>query len=200
MQNKKPTGSKLIWPIQNIQRWFCVAAFEARDMQTRSRRGAYLPSVPRLANSHADAQLLVCEVSKDLHPDFTLDRVSSAILQRQPVRGWTYRRGPNDMPLHLDALWWGLRRCGPVSWSAPVEAQRSDRTRIEVAQLPGGTVHLFGLEVSPLIAEFEGFTEKPFGFLVLHLGLHFDRLAVLSVEAVVWLLDVLIQHFAQLSA
>lgn len=89
------------------------------------------------------------------------------------------------MSLHLDALWWGLRRCGPVSWSAPVKAQGSDLTGIEVAQLPGGAVHLFGLEVRPLIAEFEGFTEKPFGFLVLHLGLHFDRLAVLGVEAVV---------------
>lgn len=29
----------------------------------------HLPSVPRLANSHADTQLLVCEMAKDLHPD-----------------------------------------------------------------------------------------------------------------------------------
>lgn len=140
------------------------------------------------------------EVSKDLHPDFTLDRVSSAVFQRQPVRGRAYGRGPDDMSLHLDALWWRLWRCGPVGWGAPVKAQGSDLTRVEVAQLPGGTVHLFGLEVRPLIAEVDGFTEKPLGLLVLHLGLHFDRLAVLGVEAIVGLLDVLVQGFAQLSA
>lgn len=36
---------------------------------------AHLPSVPRLAHSHADTQLLVCEMAEDLHPDLALDDV-----------------------------------------------------------------------------------------------------------------------------
>lgn len=142
----------------------------------------------------------MCEVSENLHPDFALNGVSFAIFQRQSVRRRAYGRGPDDVALHLDALGRRLWRRGPVGWSAPVEAEGSDLAGIEVAQLPGGPVHLFGLEVRPLVAQFDGFAEKPFGLVVLHLWLHLDWLAVLGVEAIVRLLDVQNQSFAQLAA
>lgn len=41
---------------------------------------AYSPSVPRLADSHAHTQLLVCEIAKDLHPHLTLYDVSFTII------------------------------------------------------------------------------------------------------------------------
>lgn len=139
----------------------------------------HLPSVPRLANSHADTQLLVCEIAKDLHPDLALYDVCFTIFQRQSVGRRAYRRGPDDVPLHLDALGWGVWGHRPVGWSAPVEAQRSDLTWVEVPQLPGGPVHLFGLEVGPLVPELTAVAEQPFGFLVFCLRLHLEGLAVL---------------------
>lgn len=160
----------------------------------------HLPSVPRLAYSHADTQLLVCEIAKDLHPDLALYDVCFTIFERKSVGRWAYRRGTDDVPLHLDTLGWGVWGHRPVGWSAPVEAQWSDLTRVEVAQLPGGPVHLFGLEVGPLVPEFSAVTEQPLGFLVFCLWLHFERLAVLVGRAVVCLLDFLVQCFAQFSA
>lgn len=104
------------------------------------------------------------------------------------------------MPLHLDALGRRVRGHRPVGGSAPVEAQRSDLTWVKVAQLPGGPVHLFGLEVGPLIPKLAAVAEQPLGLFVLRLRLHLEGLAVLCGEAVLRLLDVLIQRFAQLSA
>lgn len=104
------------------------------------------------------------------------------------------------MPLHLDTLGWGVWGHRPVGWGAPVEAQWSDLTRVEMAQLPGGPVHLFGLEVGPLIPKFTAVAEQPLGFLVFRLRLHLEGLAVLVGQAVLRLLDFLVQCFAQLSA
>lgn len=104
------------------------------------------------------------------------------------------------MPLHLDALRWGARRYRPGGRGAPVEAQRSDLARVEVAQLPGSPVHLFGLEMGPLIPEFITVSEQPLGFLVFCLRFHLEGLSVLVGQAVLSLLDFLVQCFAQLSA
>lgn len=104
------------------------------------------------------------------------------------------------MPLHLDTLGRGVWGHWPVGRGAPVEAQWSDLTGVEVAQLPGGPVHLFGLEVGPLIPELAAVAEQPLGFLVFRLRLHLEGLAVLVGQAVLRLLDFLVQCFAQLSA
>lgn len=104
------------------------------------------------------------------------------------------------MPLHLDALRRGAWGNRPVGWGAPVEAQRSDLTWVEVAQLPWGPVHLFGLEVGSLIPEFAAVAEQPLGLLVFRLRLHLEGLPVLVGQAVLCLLDFLVQCFAQFSA
>lgn len=104
------------------------------------------------------------------------------------------------MPLHLDALGRGVWGHGPVGRSAPVQTERSDLTWVEVAQLPGGPVHLFSLEVGPLVPVLAAVVEQPLGFLVLRLWLYLEGLAVLRGKAVLRLLYVLIQCFAQLSA
>lgn len=160
----------------------------------------YLPSVPCLANSHADTQLLVCEIAKDLHPDLALYDVGFPVFQWQSVGRWAYRRRPDDMPLHLDTLGRRAWRHRPVGRRAPVEAQGSDLTRVEVAQFPGGPVHLFGLEVGPLIPQLAAVAEQPLGFLVFKLRLDLEGLPVLVGQAVLRLLDFLVQCFAQLPA
>lgn len=160
----------------------------------------HLPSVPCLANSHADTQLLVCEIAKDLHPDLALYDVGLPIFQWQSVRRRAYRRRPNDVPLHLDALGRRAWRHGPVGRRAPVEAQGSDLTWVEMAQFPGGPVHLFGLEVGPLIPQLAAVAEQPLGFLVFEFRLCFEGLTVLVGQAVLSLLDFLVQCFAQLPA
>lgn len=160
----------------------------------------HLPSVPRLANPHADTQLLVREVAEDLHPHLALNDVRFTVSQGQSVGRRAYRRGPNDVPLHLDTLGRRVRGHRPVGRRAPVEAQRSDLTRVEVAQLPGGPVHLLGLEVGPLIPELAAVAEQPLGLLVFRLRLHLEGLQVLVGQAVLRLLDFLVQGFAQLSA
>lgn len=69
-----------------------------------------------------------------------------------------------------------------------------------MAQLPRGPVNLFGLEVGPLIPKFITIAEQPLGFLVLSLWFHLEGLPVLIGQAVLCLLDFLVQCFAQLSA
>ena len=182
------------------QRQTQSASFQSKKPPPKRLCGAELPSVPRLANPHADAQLLVAEVAQDLHPDFALQDVGFAVLQGQPVRRRAYGGRPNDVALHLDALGRRVGRRGPVGGRAAVEAQGSDLTRVEVAQLPGGPVHLLGLEVGPLVAQFHGFAEEALRVVGLHLRLRLDGLAVLGVQAIVRLLDVLAQRFAQLAA
>lgn len=39
----------------------------------------HLPSVPRLAHSHAHTQLLMCEIAEYLHPELSLDNVCFSI-------------------------------------------------------------------------------------------------------------------------
>lgn len=139
-------------------------------------------------------------MAKDLHPDLAQYDMRFTVFQRQSVGRRADRRGPDDMPLHLDTFGRGVWGHRPVRWSAPVEAQRSDLTRVEVAQLPGGPVHLFGFEVRPLIPKLTAVAEQPLGFLVFRLWLHFEGLAVFAGKAVLGLLNVLVQCFAKLSA
>lgn len=104
------------------------------------------------------------------------------------------------MALHLNTLGWGARGGGTGGRGAPVEAQGSDLTGVEVAQLPGGSIHLFGPEVWPLIPQVTAIAEKPLGLLVLALQLYLEGLAVLVGQAFLSLLDLLVQCFAQLFA
>lgn len=159
-----------------------------------------LPSVPRLADSHAHTQLLVRQIAEDLHPDLALYHVGFPIFQRQSVWRRADGRGPDDVPLHLHTLGWRARGHWPVGWGAPVEAQGGDLTGVEVAQLPRGPVHLFSLEVGPLIPEVAAVAEQPLGFFVFRLRLYLEGLAVLVGQAVLRLLDFLVQCFAQFSA
>lgn len=108
------------------------------------------PSVPCLADTHADTQLLVCDVSEDLHPDLSLHRVGFPIHQGQSVRRGADGGRPDYVALHLDTLGWGAWGQGPGARGAPVEAQRSDLAGVEVAQLPGSAVHFLGPVVWPL--------------------------------------------------
>lgn len=101
------------------------------------------------------------------------------------------------MPLHLDTLGWRARRNRPGCRSAPVEAQRSDLTWVEVSQLPGVPIHLFGLEVGPLIPELIAVAEQLLGFLVFRLWFSLQWLPVLNGHAVLGLLDFLGKCFAQ---
>lgn len=160
----------------------------------------HLPSVPRLANPHADTQLLVGEIAEYLHPDLALQDVRLPIFQGQSVGGRADGRRTNHVPLHLDTLGRRARGDGPRGRGAPVEAQRSDLTGVEVAQVPGVPVHLFGLEVGPLVAEFVTVAERLLWLLVLRLRLHLERLPVLVGQAVLRLLDFLVQCFAQFPA
>lgn len=104
------------------------------------------------------------------------------------------------MPFHLDTFRRGAWGHGPGSGGATVEAQWSDLTWVEVAQFPWSPIHLFGLEVGPLITEFITVAEQPLRFLVFCLWLYLKRLSVLIGQAVLCLLDFLVQCFAQFSA
>lgn len=122
------------------------------------------------------------------------------VFQGQSVGRRADRRRPDYVPFHLDALGRGARRHRPRGRGAPVEAQGSDLTWVKVAQIPGVPVHLFGLEVGPLVAEFVTVAEQLLWLLVLCLWLHLERLPVLVGQAVLGLLDFLVQCFAQFSA
>lgn len=137
------------------------------------------PSVPCLADTHADTQLLVCEVSKELHPDLSLHRMSLPVHQGQSVRRRADGGWPDYVALHLDTLGWGAWGQGPGARGAPVEAQRSDLAGVEVAQLPGGAVHFLGPEVGALPSQVTADAEAPLGLLILTLWLHLEGLAVL---------------------
>lgn len=164
-------------------------------------RDCHPPSVPRLADPHAHAQLLVRQVAKDLHPHLPLNHVRLAVTQQgEAVGGRADGRGPDDVPLHLHALGRGVGGHRSVGGRAPVQAQRGDLTGVEVAQLPGRPVHLLGLEVGPRVGVLAAVVERPSRLLVLRLGLRLEGLAVLAGQAVLCLLDVLVQRFAQLPA
>lgn len=138
------------------------------------------------------------QVVEDLHPNFSLYDVSFPVLERQPVRGRADRGRANDVALHLDALGRRARRHGPIGRRTPVEAQWSDRAGVEVSQLPRRAVQLLRLQVRPLVHQVVAVAEQPPGFLVLRLRFHLERLTVLVGQAVLRLLDLLVQGLAQL--
>lgn len=142
----------------------------------------------------------MCEVAEYFHPHLALHDVRFPVFQRQPVRRRAYGGRPDDVPLHLDALGRGARGHRPRRRGAAVKTERRDPTWVEVPQFPGGPVHLFGLEVGPLIGELVAVAKQPLGLLVFHLWLHLERLPVLVSQGVLRLLDFLVQFFAQFSA
>jgi len=66
----------------------------------------FSPSVPGPADTHADTEISVSEVTEHCHPHLSAHHVCFTVIQRQSVRRGADGRGPNHMALHWDTFRW----------------------------------------------------------------------------------------------
>lgn len=155
---------------------------EVQKARFSSSPSFYSPSVPGPADTHADAEISVTEVTEHHHPGLSLHHMRFAVVQGQSVGRGADGRGPDHVALHLDTLRW--RPAGKRSRAYWCDRCVSVPTERRVATRH--PVHLPPPVSQPVAQVAAAIIKRPPGLLFVHftLGLRFHWPLILIGQAV----------------